>query len=61
MADNSWVVELEEDTETGLLLLPFPPELLAQMGWAPGTELWWRINPDGTVSIRDMENKCTTS
>jgi hypothetical protein len=52
---NSWTVELEEDKETGELLLPFPPDLLAQMGWAPGTELWWIDNEDGSFSIREKK------
>jgi hypothetical protein len=55
MADNSWIVELEEDTETGELLLPFPPELLAQMGWAPGTELLWEDNHDGSYIIKEKK------
>lgn len=54
---NSWTVELEEDKETGELLLPFPLDLLSQMGWAPGTELWWEINTDGTASITDKKDK----
>ena len=52
---NSWTVELEEDKETGDLMLPFPLELLNQMGWAPGTELWWTDNEDGTFSIREKK------
>ena len=54
---NSWTVELEEDKETGELLLPFPPDLLAQMGWVPGIELWWQDNADGTVSIREKKHE----
>ena len=54
---NSWTVELEEDETTGELVLPFPPELLSQMGWAPGTELWWEDNNDGSFSIRQKKEK----
>jgi hypothetical protein len=54
---NSWTVELEEDETTGELVLPFPPELLSQMGWAPGTELWWEDNNDGSFSIKQKKEK----
>jgi hypothetical protein len=55
--ENNWIVELEEDIETGELLLPFPQDLLAQMGWAPGTELWWEDNNDGSFSIKQKKEK----
>jgi hypothetical protein len=54
---NSWTVELEEDKTTGELVLPFPPELLSQMGWTPGTELRWIDNQDGTYSIKEKKDK----
>lgn len=54
---NNWIVEVEEDKETGELLLPFPLDLLSQMGWAPGTELWWTDNEDGSFSIREKKEK----
>jgi hypothetical protein len=57
MAENIWTVQVEEDTETGDLLLPFPPDLLAQMGWAPGTDLFWQDNADGTVNIREKKHE----
>lgn len=57
MVDNNWTVHIEQDEQTGELLLPFPPDLLAQMGWAPGTELWWEDNNDGSFSIREKKNE----
>ena len=36
-----WTVQLEEDPETGQLMLPFPVDLLSQMGWSEGTEICW--------------------
>ena len=38
---NKWTVTLEEDPETGELVMPFPPELLAQVGWDYGDVLVW--------------------
>ena len=55
---KSFTVKLEQD-ENGDLLLPFPDELLTDMGWAEGTELEWKINPDGSVEI--TEKKATTN
>jgi hypothetical protein len=49
---NSWTVEVEEDETTGELLLPFPPDLLSQVGWIPGTELKWEVTEDGKVYIK---------
>ena len=54
---NTWLVQLEEDKETGDLMLPFPADLLSQMGWSEGTELWWVDNEDGTYSIREKKEK----
>ena len=56
MVANTWAVQLEQDPETGELLLPFPPDLLSQMGWAEGTELFWVDNENGTFSIKEKEN-----
>jgi|TARA_B110000259_G_C13858970_1_gene340019 hypothetical protein len=49
---NQWTVKLEEDPETGELVLPFPPDLLSQMGWDFGDTLIWDDNSDGTFSIK---------
>jgi hypothetical protein len=32
-------VILQEDPETGELILPIPPELMSQMGWVEGDNL----------------------
>lgn len=51
-----WTVQVEEDPITGDLLLPFPADLLSQMGWSEGTDIWWTINDDGTVSIKEKKD-----
>lgn len=43
---QTWVIELEEDPETGDLFMPLPQELLESQGWAPGDVLVWDIEPD---------------
>ena len=40
---NTWTVTVEEDPQTKELVMPLPVDLLAQMGWAEGTELFWDI------------------
>jgi hypothetical protein len=52
---NRWIVEVEKDPETGELILPLPTDLLAQMGWVNGTELFWEDNKNGTYSLKEKE------
>jgi hypothetical protein len=56
---NNWIVTIEQD-ENGELLLPFPTDLLSQMGWSEGTELFWVHNENGTFSITDKKDESTT-
>jgi len=50
------VVTLEQDKDTGELILPIPTDLLSQMGWIEGTELFWIDNEDGTYSLKEKKN-----
>jgi hypothetical protein len=52
---KSFVVTLGEDPETKDLIMPFPVELLSQMGWAEGTDLWWEVQENGTVTITEVK------
>jgi hypothetical protein len=52
-----WTVQLEQDEHTGELILPLPPDLLSQMGWSDGTELWWTDNENGTFSLREKRDE----
>ena len=56
---NTWSVEVVQDPETGELLLPFPPDLLSQMGWSEGTDLSWIDNKNGTFSLKEKEKDGT--
>jgi len=51
------IVKLETDTETGELILPIPTDLLSQMGWIEGTELFWIDNEDGSYNLREKKNE----
>lgn len=48
---QTWTVKVEEDPETGQLLLPFPVDLLSQMGWSEGTELFWEESEDKSLIL----------
>lgn len=47
----SYTATLEEDPETGDLILPFTPEVLEELGWKEGDTLVWTVNVDGTVHL----------
>jgi hypothetical protein len=51
----SWTVEVVTDPDTGELMLPFPPDLLSQMGWSEGTDLSWIDNNNGSFTIKKKE------
>jgi hypothetical protein len=51
----TWTVHIEEDKDTGDLLLPFPVDLLSQMGWSEGTDLFWIDNHNGSFTITDKK------
>jgi len=39
-----WTVELEEDPNTGDIVMPLPAEALEANGWQIGDELTWGID-----------------
>jgi hypothetical protein len=49
---SKWTIIVEEDPETGELLLPFSDELLEQVGWKIGDTIEWIDNKDGTWTMR---------
>jgi hypothetical protein len=51
------ITQIELDAETGELVLIIPPDLLSQMGWIEGTELFWIDNEDGTYSLKEKKNE----
>jgi hypothetical protein len=55
MSDMHWTITVEEDPDTGDIILPLPPELLETQGWVEGDTLEWHENGDGTWSITKVE------
>jgi hypothetical protein len=52
---DKYTVTLEEDPETGDLMLPIPTELLNQMGWDFGDVLEWEELPNKHFSLKKKE------
>jgi hypothetical protein len=48
---KSWTVTLEEDPETGDLMLPFTDEILEEIGWKEGDVIEWIDNKNGSYSL----------
>jgi len=54
---NKWIVTLEEDPETGDLILPLSDEILKGTGWKTGDVLEWIDNKNGSWTLRKKEIK----
>lgn len=52
---KSWTITLEEDPESGDLVLPFPPDFLDETGWKEGDTLIWDDLKDGSFTLRKKE------
>lgn len=51
METKRYQLTIEEDPETGDLILPFTPEILEELGWKEGDTLIWHDNQDGSWSL----------
>jgi len=49
--ENKWLLEVQEDPETGDCILEFPPELLETAGWKEGDTLTWEDLGNGAWSL----------
>ena len=48
---NNFTITLEEDAETGDLILPFPDGLCEKLGWEINDILDWEDNGDGSYTL----------
>jgi len=55
----SYIVTLENDPETGDLVLPLPDKLRGETGWKTGDTLDWKDNGDGTFSMTKQKTEET--
>jgi hypothetical protein len=51
----NYEVIVQEDPETGDLILPLPPELLREMGWSEGDQLKFDLDSQGRWIISKNE------
>lgn len=56
--DTTWIIQLEEDPETGDLVMPLPVELLESQGWKIGDTLVWDMD-DKTQTATLTKKKST--
>ena len=57
MTAKSWTLTIEQDPDTGDLVLPFTDEILAELGWKEGDVLDWVDNQDGSWSFVKKKSK----
>ena len=50
-----WTLDVQEDPDTGDLILQFPQELLDLQGWKDGDTLVWSENKDGSWTIQKSD------
>jgi hypothetical protein len=50
-------ITLEEDPETGDLILPFTDEILQEAGWKEGDTIEWIDNNNGSWSLVKQQNE----
>jgi hypothetical protein len=50
-------ITLDEDPETGDLLLPFTDEILQEAGWKEGDTIEWIDNKDGSWSLVKQQDE----
>jgi len=48
---DRYILTVEEDPETGDLVLPFTDEILAKCGWQVGDTLTWTVKTNGSIII----------
>ena len=53
--EQIWTVTVEQDPDSDDLILPLPPDLLAQAGWQEGDTLEWVKLPDGGWQLKKTE------
>ena len=53
---TSYTITVEQDPETGDLVLPFTPEMLAQVGWDFGDVIVWTPTDHGSFILTKKED-----
>lgn len=48
---TTWIIELEEDPDTGELFMQLPQELIDDLGWQIGDTLNWEPGHEGSYRL----------
>ena len=56
---KSWTITLEDDPETGDLIMTLTDEVLESDGWKEGDTLEWIDNENGTWTLRKTDETST--
>lgn len=59
--ETTWIVALEEDPETGDLIMPIPQDILDSQGWKVGDTLDWDFNEETQTATLSKKNDQTGS
>lgn len=51
---DSYEVITQEDPETGDMLIPIPPNLLAELGWKEGDDVDFSIDEKGRIILKKL-------
>ena len=54
METMRWTITVEEDPDTGEVILPLPEEMLKLQGWVEGDTLEWKDNGDGSWTLEKV-------
>lgn len=57
IAVNRWLITLEQDEQTGELILPLDSAILQQTGWVAGDTLIWSLSTDESGQIAILTKK----
>jgi hypothetical protein len=56
-AKRSWILDVQEDPDTGDAMIQFPEEFLGMTGWKEGDLLEWVDNKDGSWTLVKKDTK----
>lgn len=54
---TNWTLQVQEDPETGELILEFPDDVFEGTGWQIGDSITWIDNGDGSWTLRKTEDE----
>lgn len=54
MASNSYSLRVEHNEVTDEYYIILPEQLLKEVGWKTGDNIKWKINKDGTFTLKKI-------